>query len=953
MVDSKINPKVSVWTQERNPYKGESLTIMDLYTVLKQCEIGISTIAQKGKSGSVFPYLSNIANPSSLAFDGVIFVDIDNCANIADTIYDSFDEICELVPCLLAMNYSYSHNLHFYVYDTAIKNDPSKYGEKAILYLTALAAAVKKITGIDLRNIEGALDDHSKSPYQRMFLNRSEFKWNIYCTSTNFGKDTIKKLKAEYNHLYNITEGRRVMVETKQISNDGSTVIDRNFNLMGYGCGYDARTYIAAAVYFHFKEDVNKSREYLSKMFGNAEQINQQMTSMIANNRIANKFRKDVEEYLFGSNIGDVYTLKEGEYLSDVIDISSLNGNYYYIQSNTGTGKTEFVKEFLKNSHTNVIIIQITKALRDGKSKGIEGYTYGNWATIADKSKIHTTIEGAVRNCLGMDLGNHTIVVDESHLLEEYINVRRDITRDLLTILEGAGKVIFMSATPKSDINLFNFKKLTFQKIQPQDIKIYNHPMIFDGKGSKEASEYESIISYVKSLSAIGEKVIIFSNKKQESWKKYGLENEQVTYFNAENINNQAVQSILQNNSLTNNITLSTKYMGCGVEVKGLKEIHIVFNLNEGFDKDFIIQSIGRPRCSGGVERVIVHFFYGEGRKWVTSISSEDITKIEDAFKNLVIDIDGTNTLNILAAKMINIFDPEFNTYSVKDKIEMLWTGNYINERIFYNPYSIDVLRKLPYRNIEVINLPTQHIDTDGKVRRIRKEDELLDYLKSIDGNDLLEIGKGEGGYEKALNSGDIPFNDPVNARKVIQDVKYIVRAGLNLSDALGYFEEVKRAAEALRSLMTYARVQAGVNTIYEFDGSEKAKENLEKEFDKVKAIFTEQWINKMIDKFMGIADVIEVDVDDVFAEVLGVPKEKKKGIEIFNHSKYTDAMSKKVGGKISSPKKAVKIERISDGEVFEFNSKGEAMGFLGWASQKFSEFIKNGVDKKQTFKLL
>ena len=50
-----INPKVSVWTKNWFPKRGDELKQMDLYTVMKQCE-RISSSTEKGKSGSIFPY---------------------------------------------------------------------------------------------------------------------------------------------------------------------------------------------------------------------------------------------------------------------------------------------------------------------------------------------------------------------------------------------------------------------------------------------------------------------------------------------------------------------------------------------------------------------------------------------------------------------------------------------------------------------------------------------------------------------------------------------------------------------------------------------------------------------------------------------------------------------------------------------------------------------------------
>ena len=90
---NQINPQVSTWTLQRNPYKGEELKLISLYTALKQCEVGIKKDAEKGTSGAIFPYKSTVANPSTIQLDGVIFVDIDHCNGVSDVIFNSFEDI--------------------------------------------------------------------------------------------------------------------------------------------------------------------------------------------------------------------------------------------------------------------------------------------------------------------------------------------------------------------------------------------------------------------------------------------------------------------------------------------------------------------------------------------------------------------------------------------------------------------------------------------------------------------------------------------------------------------------------------------------------------------------------------------------------------------------------------------------------------------------------------------
>ena len=973
----RINPKVSTWTHSRFPKKGEKLKITTLFTAMKQCE-RISKNANKGKRGSIFPYLSEVVNPNYFEFDGVVFVDIDNCQNVSETIFESFDKICGTLPNLLAMNFSYSRNLHCYFYDNEIKNNPSIYGEKALLYLCAFAAAVKKITDIDLRNIEGALDTHSKSPNQRLFLNHSEFKWNINCTTATISKEDVKRLKSEYFALYRISENQRTIVETKSIKGEGKISIDQNYNLLGYGTGYEARTLIASAVYHHFECDIEKSREYLSNTFENADEINIQMTSMVNNDRITYKYRKDVEEFIFGFTVGKEIILQPNQWLSDVVDIDKLDGKYYYLQSNTGSGKTEFVKSIIKRKDDKIIYIQMTKALRDGKKQTIENYTYENWDfNIKDGNKIHMSLDGAVRHLkkIRRSLNKYIIVLDESHLLEDYIGIREFVINELLTLLADAGKVIFMSATPKSDIKMFPFERICYTRKQEQDIIIHRHPLSVSGKGSKSATVYDEMVKWVKNQK---NKVIVFSNKKQEQWKTYGLDCEGVTYFNSNHINDAEVQAVLQRNELVNNITLSTMYMGCGVEVKHEKEVDIVFYLNEGFDTSSIIQSIGRPRSGdGGVETVNVHFFYTEDCKFKGYYTKEDLQNITNAFDNLIITEDAGIRLNIVAAQMTGIRDSSFDRWEAKDKIKLLKLSYFIGNNTYLSPYSLDVLKRLPYRKIEIKNHLTIDLDRTGKKSRIRREERLISYLCSLKMNDLANIVNVDG-YEALFNSGKIPYEDKVNARETISYSMYIARNYIPLEEALLFFGTLKKAVRYIKALENYVTIKKREETAKVFDGGEDVYEKIMSDIKEAKLIFTDEYTQNMYNRFNDFLNTNDTTIE-VF-EMLNFEislcwnleqdediEKHIKGMKIFRGNSFKECVNEKVrkqhggasgskegkskGGKKGGLKKyPIKIQKVESGEVFEFNSKTECMKFLGWGTKKFSEFVKNKRDKKNIY---
>lgn len=974
-----INPRVSVWGNNWFPRKGDVLKEIDLYSVMKQCEL-ISSNIEKGKSGSIFPYLSDEVNPNTLVFDGVVFVDIDNCQAISRQIFDSFDKICVAMPNLLAMNFSYSKNIHCYFYDEDIKNDSSIYSERAILYLSAFAAAVKNVLNIDLRDIEGALDDHSKSPTQRLFLNHSDFKWNVNCCKASIKKDDLNRLKAEYHYLFRVSESKRTLVETPLIKGDGKTKVDSTFNLLGYGTGYEARTLIASAVYIHFGKDIEKSREYLSRKFENAQEMNIQMTSMINNGYIERKYREDVEKYLFGFNVNEDHVLKSGQYLSDVIDIDKLDGRYYYIQSNTGSGKTEFVKKYLKDKQDEVFFVQITKALRDGKKQTIEDYTFENWEYGLDKTltKFHMSIDGAVRQLRerASRLNQYTIIVDESHLLEDYINIRESIINEFLTLLKKAGKVIFMSATPKSDIKLFPFEKICFTRIQDQDLEIHLHPLKLTGSGSKARVEYEYMIHWIKQRD---NKVIVFSDKRQECWKKYGLMKESVTYFNSSSFNDDGVQAILKTNKLINPITLSTKYMGCGVEVKHEKEVDIVFFLNEGFDDSTIIQSIGRPRSSGGVEKVNVHFFYTTDCKFKGRYKREDVDFLKNAFDNLVVCENNGLLINVLAAHMTGVRDSSFNEWESRDDIKLLKVSQLLRNISYFRPYSVSVLKHLPYRNIEIKYEDIVEIDRKGEKSIVRSERMLLHYLCSLSRIKVSNL-VDENGYEALLDSGTIPYDDKKNAREEIRRAMYIARRGIKVSEALRFFGTLKRAVKHLNAFDVRIGLDIKHESFKRFEGDYSIYGKFLREFEENELIFTDEYKKYRSDQLSGMVFLNETiqsefsnwEHESLFLEFLGIDKSDIEDVKIpiFRGVTFRDCVSvnksRAVGGIIGSKEGKKKggqkgglktypitIQKVDTGEVFNFESKTECMNFLGWSSKKFSDFIKNKRDKKNTYLVL
>ena len=969
LVVKPVNPRVSFApngckTCNYSITGRDELKIVTLYDVLKQCASGDWKSLPKG-AHSIHAYKSTRKGYTPFVFDGVVFIDIDKFNKVPELngwekiIFSKFKELCDMMPNLLACKYSPSGNLHFFVYHNDIK-DSREYEQLSKLYMCCLAKAIKMLLGLDLRDYEGALDGHMIAT-QQLNVNDSDICWNIMCCHAPLKKNQKEIIKSEYGE-YMTTHGRQYYdIDSTIITGDGETVVNENFCINGWK-GYEARTRIAATAYFHFSKDLEKTKEWLASQFKNAAEIEKQLISMVSHDKIDNYFVSSIEKQLFG-NGENVTIIPNDKYLSDVIDFNSLVNKYYYLNAGTGQGKTELVKGLSKIPGIKIAILQMNKALRDGKKQGIEDITQDNfkWADIVSKERIHTTVEGFNRNCEDIDLSEYTVIVDEAHLLQDYSAIEgklKHITK-LLEVLPTAKQVIFMSATPKTETKLFPFELMKFTKIKNQRLTISTHPLRYTGRGSKEASRYGCMLGLIKSING---KHVIFSNKHQECWKKYGIADMDYTWFHSQNVTDEKVQSILNDNKLLTDITLATIYLGVGVEIKHEKEVHIWFDLSEGWDKSFIEQSIGRPRDA---ENIHLHFFYtADSDKREGIFSEEEIEAIETAFEKLVIEIDGTPTVNLVAAKMTGIYDSNFNTYSCKDKVQLLKLGQIVSNRDYFTVHDIELLKQLPYKEYKVKYNDVYLINTDGKEKYNRTELELKQHLCSRSNRWWLDNYHSNKTYDDVLIELTPYFIDKKNARTMLSNCKFVWKNAIGLNDADGFFDSMSLAANVITDMNNYCNVKAGKMVVESFVGAEETIENINLKFKKVEAAFTKEYLDYRIDCLLLDKSVLpksELKLDSMLCDMMGIEIvnvfESNDVVPYpFKETTWKDVLKTfrnetlKLNAKNGGAKtKTIKIQNTTTNEVHEFGSKSECMKFLGVGSQQFSKFVKGGVVKRLT----
>ena len=959
LVVKPINPKVSFApkgckTHNYSVTNKEELKIVPLYDVMKQCASGKWKNLKKG-SHSIHSYKSTKKGCTPFVFDGVVFIDIDKFNKVPELngwekiIFNRFEELCQAMPNLLCAKYSPSGNLHFYVYHENIK-DAREYGELSKLYMCCLAKVIKIKLGLDLRDYEGALDGHMIAT-QQLNVNDSNVVWNLMCCHTPLKRQQKELLKSEYGEYLKQNGNQLFDVDSTIITGDGQTVVNENFYINGWK-GYEARTRIVATAYFHFGRDMAKTKDWIASQFKNAAEMEKQLISLVGHDKVGNYFVSTIEKQLFGDSNG-ITVIPYDKYLSDVVDFTTLP-KFSYLNAGTGQGKTELVKGLTKIPDIKIIILQMNKALRDGKKQGIESITQDNfrWSDAVAKDRIHTTVEGFIRNCKDLDLSEYTIIVDEAHLLQDYSAIGgklRTIT-ELLEILPNAKQVIFMSATQKSEVKLFPFEILKFTKTKNQNLIITGHPLRYVGRGSKEATRYTQMINYI---TAIDGKHIIFSNKHQECWKKYGIANLDYTWFHSQNIEDYRMQSILNDNKLLTDITLATIYLGVGVEIKHEKDVHIWFDLSEGWDKAFIEQSIGRPRDA---ENIHLHFFYSvDSERREGTFTDEELETIDNAFKALVIDIDGIPTVNLIAAKLTGIYDSNFNTYSCRDKVQLLRIGQIVSNRDYFTIHDIELLKRLPYKNITVRHNDVYILNTDGKERYNRPETMLKQHLCSRSDRWWMEKHNNNTTYEDMLIELTPYFIDKKNARTMLSNCRYVWKNAIGLNDADMFFDSMTLAADVISDMNNYCDVKAGKLVLEDFVGSETTKENIMLRFQKVEMAFTKEYLDYRIDCILLNKSAIpetSFEFDAILLEMMGLSCEKTESQKVpypFKEANWKAVLKKlkpslnKVNGKKGGgQKKSIKLLNTKTNEVFEFTCKTDCMKYLGVTPNTFSRFLKN-----------
>lgn len=231
--------KVSYVPGTYNMRTGTPMYERSLVDVLDMCK-GIKRSPKKHLDGCIFPVLKNTlggadaSHYDELYYDGTIFIDIDHITvDIADTIFNGFEELYTRYPFFYAIQYSSSYYLRpesndvgVHIYINGPAGDGNKYKKYSFFALAVTSELILKHFGIDLKGIKGALDTHNCKIGQRLFLYHSDYKVNLRCFPMSEGMydKNIDKLRDKYHWFDYLDEEDPVTTFEKPYNIEGKVV---------------------------------------------------------------------------------------------------------------------------------------------------------------------------------------------------------------------------------------------------------------------------------------------------------------------------------------------------------------------------------------------------------------------------------------------------------------------------------------------------------------------------------------------------------------------------------------------------------------------------------------------------------------------------------------------------------------------------------------------------------
>lgn len=324
------------------------------------------------------------------------------------------------------------------------------------------------------------------------------------------------------------------------------------------------------------------------------------------------------------------------KYISDIITQEEISkwepGNRILICSQTGSGKSEFIKETLysycKENNKMILLMSNRNLLKNqnmediaGKTKYIKAHNYQEYESrILDGFDVFELFESF-----------DYIVYDEAHYFfsDSQFNKNTDLLIDPIKNTPDDKIFIFITATP--DALLDYQKDYNYKYELPYDYS-YIKDIYFYTRLTNKSSIVESIIDNIPT----DEKILYFGSNAQDNYNistKFEGSSFICSVGNKlhEFSSQETIDQIVKNAKFESRILFATKLLDNGVNIKDKQLKHIIIDM---VDPISFIQSLGRKRCMSPDDQItlyvkdyhrgLIHYIVNGFNEKIINIQSSD-----------------------------------------------------------------------------------------------------------------------------------------------------------------------------------------------------------------------------------------------------------------------------------------------------------------------------------------
>ena len=556
------------------------------------------------------PYREDVAgkkyNPGIFNTNETVFLDIDHIDDYFEEIWNALDDIMADCPFIAMVKQSRSKSLHFIC--VGHWNNIDEHAERDMFYLACVAKSILIRTGIDLRDEEKALDIHTKSSDQRLFVYNPSlhpYKVNKYIMEVSIND----KAFAEYPMLRPAKSTPMVSVEEYDgvfdavVREDKDKItLDRTFCVCGY-YGNDARWRVANAVAYLCHGNIEAAKSVIYNNFSNYSDFSFASIGKGTNHNVLNWVINNLQ-VKYGGDCGGYLTDK----IDEIMHFVKLHPRTLLVAP-TGTGKTTLVNgmegfEGLAKRLNAVVVtpfnsmVHLYSNITIIKSNGTTGANLEDYRSDEPCVIIWDQVNKLIKR---IKEDNRTVIVDESHTLFIDRNYR-DSAVILMNHLKEVKNVICITATPTGEEQELNLDKLEYRShkgIVSTTIRVTESNagicMLGDVIYHHNRNDYDRIVVFSD----------LYTRRLHENLDVRIIPH---AFIHSKNMNGEDFKALRESEMLTEKITLCTSLAYNGLNFRNENErVLVIMDVHEGDTlASNIIQCVGRLRRSA----VVLKMYY-------------------------------------------------------------------------------------------------------------------------------------------------------------------------------------------------------------------------------------------------------------------------------------------------------------------------------------------------------